>query len=369
MSKSNLLLTPGPTQVPPDILRVMSAPIFHHRTPQYRALFQGVCEDLKEVFRTRRPVLTFTGSGTLAMEAAVVNFCSPGDQVIVVEIGKFGERWRAIAENHGLRVVTLKAEYGDAVSNDSIAQALRRNPDVKAVYGTLCETSTGVLSDVQGIASSVSKTGAIFVVDAISGLAADRLEMDQWGLDVVVCGSQKGFMLPPGLSFIAVSEKAMKLNASARCARFYCDLSRYVKTLREWDTPFTPAITIVLGLREVLNRIKAEGMEATWKRTARLATKTRNAIAKLDLTLFSKHPANTLTAVRVPNGLDGSKLVQVMRDEKGVTVAGGQGTMQGKIVRIAHFGFVTEKDIDKGLTVLKETLQELRKEKTTKVKS
>ncbi|OGW88905.1 MAG: hypothetical protein A3A73_05490 [Omnitrophica bacterium RIFCSPLOWO2_01_FULL_50_24] len=360
MAKENLLLTPGPTCVPPDVLQVMAQPIFHHRTPQYRKLFEKVSTDLKAVFRTAQPVYTFTGSGTLAMEAAVVNFCSPGDEVIVLEAGKFGERWRSIAERYQIKALSLSAPYGSVVPLENLERALKEHPKAKAVYGTLCETSTGTLFDVEAIARLIRKTEAIFVVDAISGLVADRLEMDLWGIDVVVCGSQKGLMLPPGLSFLAVSQKAWKLVPSAKCPRFYTSLQQADAALKQSDTAFTPALTLVLGLKLVLDKLLKEGLEHVWQRTEGLARKTRSSIQKRGLTLFSQHPSNAVTAVNVPPGIDGKKLVSIMRDEKGVTIAGGQGEMTGKIFRIAHFGFVSEADIEKGIEMLTETLEELK---------
>lgn len=361
MAKRNILLTPGPTPVPPSVLKIMAEPIFHHRTPKYRDVFKQVSEDLKKVFRTQENVYTFTGSGTLAMESSVVNFLSAGDQVLCLEAGKFGERWAEIAKRYHLEIVIVKVPYGEAIPAEQIEEALKKNPNIKAVYGTHCETSTGALMDIKKIASVISKTKAIFVVDAISSLAADILEMDAWNMDVVVSGSQKGLMIPPGLSFAAASQKAWALHKNATLPRYYLDLAKCEKSLKDWDTPFTPALTLVLALREALKQILDEGMERVWARSAKLAGETRDAIQKLGLTFFSKAPANTLTAVNVPPDIDGEKLVSVMRDEKGVTMAGGQGEMKGKVFRIAHMGFITKADIDIGISVLKETLQEFRK--------
>lgn len=360
MAKQNILLTPGPTPVPPSVLSILAEPIFHHRTPKYRDVFKQVSEGLKTVFRTKENVYTFTGSGTLAMEASVVNFLSPGDKVVCLEAGKFGERWAEIAKRYYLQTVIVKVPYGDAIPADRVAQALKENPDAKAVYGTHCETSTGVLLDIQKIAAAVSKTNAIFVVDAISGLAADVLEMDAWQIDVVVSGSQKGLMIPPGLAFVAFSQKARQMTQSAKLPRYYLDLGKCEKSLKDWDTPFTPALTLVLALREALKLINSEGIEKRWQRSAELARETREQIKKLGLELFSKAPANTLTAVKVPAGVDGEKLVSVMRDEKGVTMAGGQGDMKGKVFRIAHMGYITREDIQTGISILKETLEEFR---------
>ena len=367
MTKRNILLTPGPTPVPPEVLEVMSQPIFHHRTPRYRELFREVSEGLKQVFRTTQEVYTFTGSGTLAMEAGIANFLSEGDKAIVLEAGKFSERWREIANRYRLNVVSLKAPYGDVIDPSQVEATLKLHPDARAVYATLCETSTGVVFDIEPIAKIVARTQAIFVVDAISGLAADPLEMDAWKVDVVVSGSQKGLMIPPGLAFLAASEKAHSLMKSAKLPRFYADLALYEKALKDSDTPFTPALTLVLGLCETLCRIHREGMEQVWARTARLATETRDQMKKLGLELFAKRPANTVTAVKVPPGIDGEKLVAIMRDEKGVTMAGGQGEMKGKIFRIAHLGAITKSDLEIGTSVLKETLGELRKKQSTKV--
>ena len=367
MTKRNILLTPGPTPVPPKVLRVMAEPIFHHRTPRYRELFREVSEGLKHVFRTQEPVYTLTGSGTLAMEASVVNFLSPGDKVITLEAGKFGERWTEIAKRYQLNVVVLKVPYGEAIPADEVEKALKAHPDTKAVYGTLCETSTGVLLDIEAIARIISKTQAIFVVDAISGLAADRMEMDGWKIDIAVSGSQKGLMIPPGLAFVAASRKTWALNKSAKLPRYYVDLAQCEKSLKDWDTPFTPALTLVLALRETLRQINEEGMEKIWSRTAKLANFTRDQLRGLGLDLFAKRPANTLTAVRVPANIEGEKLVSLMRDEKGVTMAGGQGEMKGKVFRISHMGFIQESDIKTGISVLKETLEELRKKISTKV--
>jgi len=360
MANRNILLTPGPAPVPPEALRVMAEPIFHHRTPQYQKIFREVSEELRPVFRTAQPVYTFTGSGTLAMESSMVNFLSPGDKIISIEAGKFGERWSSIAKQYQFNAVVLKAPYGEVVTPAQVADALKQHPDAKAVYGTLCETSTAVLFDIKGIAAEVAKTPAIVIVDAISGLAADRLEMDAWGVDVVVAGSQKALMCPPGLAFLAISEKAWKVNANAKCPRFYMDIARYKKSLVDWDTPFTSAIGLVLALRQSLILIKRAGMETVWSRAAELAAKTRQMIQGLGLEFFTTHFANTLTAVKVPQGVDGKKLVSIMRDQKGVTMAGGQGDMAGKIFRIAHFGYITEEDIKVGISVLKETLDELR---------
>ncbi len=359
MNKRNILLTPGPTPVPPGALKIMSEPIFHHRTPQYRKIFNKVSSELKDIFETKNDVFTFTSSGTGGMEASMVNFLSPGDTILAAHAGKFGERWVNIAKHYGICAIEVKAPYGQAIDPKSVEKTLKENPKIKAVYATHCETSTGVTHDLQPIAEIVSKTNSILVVDSISALAADPLSQDQWKVDVVVGGSQKALMLPPGLAFMSVSEKAWNLNKTAKCPRFYYDITLYKKALLDSDTPFTPALTLVIALEETLRLIKAKGFQNHLKETARLAEATRAGVRAIKLELFAKsHYSNALTAVKVPNGIDGEKLVKVMRDEKGVTMAGGQGEMKGKIFRMAHMGYITKEDLITGFGVLCETLNE-----------
>ncbi|MBI4387866.1 MAG: alanine--glyoxylate aminotransferase family protein [Candidatus Omnitrophica bacterium] len=356
----NVLLTPGPTPVPPEALKILSQPIFHHRTPQYRKVFGRVSLGLQEVFQTKSNVFTLTSSGTGAMEAAVVNFLSPGDTILVAHAGKFGERWLELGKSYGMNVLSVSAPYGEAIDPAEIRKVLQVNPFTKAVYTTHCETSTGVTYDIQSIAEMVSKSNAILVVDAISGLGADPLPQDEWKVDVVVSGSQKALMLPPGLAFISASERALALNKTSTCQKYYCDLKLYQKAFLDSDTPFTPALTLVLALEETLKLIQVKGLRSHLNETARLADATRAALRAIKLELFAKsHPSNAVTAVKVPNGIDGEKLIKIMRDEKGVTMAGGQGSMKGKIFRIAHMGYITKEDLTIGLQILCETLSAL----------
>ncbi|PIQ87573.1 MAG: aminotransferase [Candidatus Omnitrophica bacterium CG11_big_fil_rev_8_21_14_0_20_45_26] len=360
MKKRLVLLTPGPTPVPPEALELMSQPIFHHRTPQYQAIFGRVSQELKKIFVTKNNVYTLTSSGTGAMEASVVNFLSPGDKVIVAHAGKFGERWVQLAKQYGMTVLEIKAEYGRAVAAETIAETLKKNHDIKAVYTTLCETSTGVCYDIQLIAQATASSDAILIVDAISGLGADRMPQDEWGVDVVVSGSQKALMLPPGLAFLSVSDKAKKKMAEAKCPRYYYDLRLYEKALTSSDTPFTPALTLVLALEATLKILLTNGLEAHLNDTAQLAEATRAGVKALGLSFFAKErPSNGLTSIEVPAGVDGSKLVKIMRDEKGVTMAGGQGSMKGQIFRMAHMGFIGQEDLRIGFSVLTETLNAL----------
>lgn len=361
MISPTILLTPGPTPVPEAVRKLMAEPIFHHRTPKYRKIFGDVSERLKKVFMTKNPVYTFAGSGSLAMEAALVNCHSAGDKILVGENGKFAERFTAIAKAFGLNPVVIKMPNGEAIPPVRIEEELKKDPDIKAVCVQLCETSTATLNDIKTIGEIVAKTNALLIVDAISGLGADRLETDNWHVDLVIAGSQKALMLPPGLAFLSVSEKAKARMAAAKLPRFYYDLKHYEKSMKDSDTPWTPALTLVIGLQKSLDLIEQEGLENVFKRCAANAAFTREALQKLGLKLFSKAASSTVTAACLPEGVDGEKLVKVMRDEKGIAMAGGQGDqMKGKVVRICHMGAITKKDLETGLKILAETLKEMK---------
>ena len=338
------LMSPGPTPVPENILLKMADTIIHHRTPQFQAVLKDVNVKLKKVFRTENPVLIFASSGTGAMEASVVNFLSRGDKALVISGGKFGERFGEICKAYGAEVVSYDVTWGEAANPAVVDTLLKENPDVKAVYGTLCETSTGVVTDIKQIGKVVSATSAIFVVDAISGLSADELKPDEWGVDVVVCGSQKGLMLPPGLAFLSFSPKAEKLAEHSDLPKYYFDLKAAKKSYAKDDTPWTPAVSLIMGLNGVLDMLLEEGMDNIIARHARLAHATREAVKAIGLEPFSKSPSNAVTAVKVPEGVDGAALVKKMRDEQGVTIAGGQAALKGKIFRIAHLGYMDEYD-------------------------
>lgn len=356
----NYLLTPGPTPVPADVSLAMARPVIHHRTPQYLEIFKEVNDGLKVVFRTTKSdIFTFTSSGTGAMESAVSNLLSPKDKVIVVQGGKFGERWAEICRFYGVEVLPIDVEWGDAVEPFKIEEALKKNPKVKAVYTTLCETSTGVLNDIKTICTIVGATDAVLVVDAISGLGADALLTDEWGVDVVVAGSQKGLMIPPGLSFVCINNKAWQLVEKAALPRFYFCYKSAKKALQSQDTPFTSAVTLMIGLREALRLIQSEGLENVIARHRKMAEATRAAVRALGLELYSKAPSNALTAVVVPAHLDGEKLVKCLRDEFGVTFAGGQAELKGKIFRIAHLGYIERMDIIVAISALEMMLAKM----------
>jgi aspartate aminotransferase-like enzyme len=358
--KKNYLLTPGPTPLPPEVCEALSRPIIHHRTPQFQAVLKEVSESLKDMFQTKNDVFILTASGTGAMEAAVVNLLSWGDKALVIEGGKFGERWTELCEAYGIKPIVIKVEWGKDLDPDMLKQYLEKESAIKAVFATLCETSTGVTFDIRKIAEIVKETPAVLAIDAISGLGAIDLKMDEWGVDVVVSGSQKGFMLPPGLGFISVSKKAWKLVEESQCPKYYFDLKEAKKALDKTDTPFTPAIGLVIALDTALKMMHGEGIENIFKRHRKLAEATRAAMVALGLELFAPDAASdAVTAVKVPRGVDGEKLVKVMRDDYGVTIAGGQSEMKGKIFRIAHMGYIGEFDIILGISCLEKVLKKL----------
>ncbi len=357
--KKYRLMSPGPTPVPEKVLLRMADTIIHHRTPQFQKVLKEVNVKLKKVFKTKNPVLMLASSGSGAMETSVVNFLSKGDKAIVIRGGKFGERFAEICEAYGVKVVPCDVAWGEAVQPSVIGKLLKDNPDVKAVYGTLCETSTGVLYDVEGIGKAVSATSAIYIVDAVSGLSADEMKPDEWGVDVVVSGSQKGLMLPPGLAFMSVSPKAQKLAEKSDLPKYYFDLKAAMKAYDKDDTPWTPAVSLVMGLDKVLDIMLEEGLDNILKRHARLAYATREAVKAMGLEVYSASPSDAVTSVKVPEGVDGKALVKKMRDEQGVTIAGGQSQLKGKIFRIAHLGYMDEYDTIGALAGVEMVLSQL----------
>jgi len=338
------LMSPGPTPVPEKVLLKMADTMIHHRTPQFQAVLKDVHVKLKKVFMTENPVVIFASSGTGAMEASVVNLLAKGDKALVIRGGKFGERFAEICEAYGIETVPYDVVWGEAPDPAQVAGLLKSDPKIKAVYSTLCETSTGVVADIKGIGKAVSGTGAVLVVDAISGLSADEFRPDEWGVDVVVSGSQKGLMLPPGLAFLTVSPKAQKLAERSDLPKYYFNLKAALKAHGKDDTPWTPAVSLIMGLDSVLDMMLEEGLDNILARHARLADATREAVKAMGLEIFAKSPSNAVTSVKVPEGVDGKALVKKMRDEQGVTIAGGQGDLKGRIFRIAHLGYMDEYD-------------------------
>lgn len=358
--RKNYLLTPGPTPLPPQVCEAMSRPIIHHRTPQFQAILKEATEGLKYVFQTKNDVFILASSGTGAMEAAVINLLSPGDTALIIQGGKFGERWTEICKAYSINAQVLDVEWGKAVSPDEIQKMLKANPKIKAVFTTLCETSTGVANDIEAIGKVLKDTDAVLVVDAISGLGAIDLNTDAWNCDVVVSGSQKGLMLPPGLGFISASPKAWKLIESSKSPKYYFSLKAAKKAWEQTDTPFTPAITLIIALVESLKMIRQDGLPNIFSRHKKMAEATRAALGALGLELFAPTvSSDVVTAVKVPQGIDGEKLVKAMRDTYGITIAGGQAELKGKVFRIAHMGFIEEFDIIAGISCLEKVLQQM----------
>ena len=358
--RKNYLLTPGPTPLPPEVCEALARPIIHHRTPQFQEILKEATAGLKYVFQTNNEVLILASSGTGAMEAAVVNFLSPGDTALTIQGGKFGERWTEICKAYGIITEVIDVEWGKAVQAIEIEKRLKANPKIKAVFVTLCETSTGAVFDIEAIGKIIKDKDAILVVDAISGLGAIDLKSDEWFCDVVVSGSQKGLMLPPGLGFVSVSPKAWKLAEAARCPRYYFDLIKAKKAIEKTDTPFTPAIALIIALNESLRMIKQDGLANVFLRHKKMADATRQAVKALGLELFAPGAASdVVTAVKVPSGIEGEKLVKTMRDTYGVTIAGGQAELKGKVFRIAHIGYIEEFDIIAGISCLEKVLQQM----------
>ena len=359
MKRKERLFTPGPTPVPPEILLAMAAPMTHHRQAAFDQLFGEVSEKLKTVFQTSSPVITMSGSGTSGMEGALVNTLSAGDTAIFVNGGKFGERWGQIGKAYGVNMVEIKIEWGTAVAPAQIEEALKANPGAKAVFTTLNESSTTVLTDVRAIAAITAKTDAILIVDAISALAADELRMDEWGIDLVISGSQKALMLPPGLAFAAIGPRAQAAMKASTLPKFYLSFEKALKNLAQNTTPFTPAVLTLKGLKVALDQIIAEGMEAVWKRHAELAAATRAGVEGMGMKTFAKSPSNAATSVLLPEGLDGGKLHKKLRDEFKLTCAGGQDHLKGKIERIAHMGYYDQFDMLEVLSAMELALKEL----------
>jgi serine---pyruvate transaminase len=358
--RKEYLLTPGPTPLPPQISLAMAKPIIHHRTPQFQEILKEASLGLKWVFQTANDVFIISSSGTGAMEAAVMNLLSCGDTALVVQGGKFGERWTEIAKAYGITLEVIDVEWGKAVRPEEIKKKLKANPQIKAVFTTLTETSTGVDNDIAAIGAIVNETAAVLVVDAISGLGAVDIKTDAWAVDVVVSGSQKGLMLPPGLGFICVSPKAWKLVEACKSPRYYLDLRKAKKALDKNDTPFTSSITLIIALNEALKMMQKDGLENIFKRHKAMASATRAAMQALGLELFAPTAASDgVTAVKVPEGIDGEKLVKTMRDTYGVTIAGGQDELKGKVFRIAHMGFIAESDIITALACLEKVLKQM----------
>jgi aspartate aminotransferase-like enzyme len=357
--KKNYMFTPGPTMVPHEVLLAEAAPMIHHRTDQFSGIMAEVTGALQKLFGTKEDVFVVMGSGTAAMEAAVANVCSPGDKVLYAPGGKFGERWGQIAEAYGCETVEMPVEWGESLTVDTASAALAEHPDARAMYVTHCETSTGALTDVAAIAALTRETDVLLGVDSITSVGVHPFKLDEWGVDLAVSGSQKGCMVPPGLGFITVSPRTWDVVEQCTSPTYYLDLLAMRKRAADNQTPFTAAVSLVRALKKALDMMLQEGLENVYARHARLARATRAAAKALGLELVADTPANGVTAVYGPKGIDTGKLVNRMRDEYGVSIAGGQAQLKGKIFRIGHMGYVSEEDLVVGIHALERALRGL----------
>jgi aspartate aminotransferase-like enzyme len=360
VAEKRYLMTPGPTPAPPEVLAAIAQPVLHHRGPDYKKLYADCLGRLREVFRTESEVLLFGGSGTGAMESAVANLCSPGEPVLVVSAGYFGERWAGLANAYGAELDHLRYDWGEIPSPYDVTARLQER-EATAVFLTHSETSTGVVTDLQPFAAAAREAGALSVVDAVSSLGAVPLETDAWGIDVVASGAQKALMTPPGLAMVSASEAAWTKSATATSPRFYWDWEKTRKGQASLDAPVTPPVSLVAGLDVALVMLLEEGLESAFERHIRLGRACREGLKAMGLELFSpdEDSSAVVTAARAPDGVDSSELVLLLRDRHGVTLAPGQGDLKGKIFRIGHIGYYDVFDITTALAAVELALAEL----------
>lgn len=357
--KHKYLMTPGPSPVPAQVREVLGQDIIHHRTEGFRSILKFVHEGLKKIFCTDNPVLVLASSGTGAMEASVCNLFSTKDTVVAICGGKFGERWSEIGKSFGLNVIEMNVEWGTSPSISKLKEILDQNPEVKGVLTTLSETSTATVFDIENIAKVVKSKNVLLVVDAISGLGQDVLKTDQWGIDVVVSGSQKGLMLPPGLAFISVSKQAQEAMQKSNLPKYYFDLKEALKTYAKDDTPYTPAVSLIIALKTSLELLLEEGIENRWNKYKKMALAVQEGAKVLGLEVYSKSPSYSVTAICVPKNLKASDIVKKIKQDFGITTTGGQDDIKEKVVRIAHMGWINELDIVMCFSVLEKVLKDL----------
>ena len=340
------LLAPGPTPVPPEALLAMAMPIIHHRAPDFLPVLDSAKKGLQWLYQTKNDVLILCSTGTGGMVGSVTNFLSPGDEVLVINGGKFGERWTKICQAYGMKVEELIVEWGYAVKAEQVEAALKKNPKIKAVFVQANETSTGVYHDIKSVAAVVKKTDALFVVDAISALVAHDIRTDEWGIDVMIGGSQKGVMLPPGLAFVSVSDKAWKMADTAKTPKFYFNFKKERENLAKNQTNFTSAVTLIIGLNACIKMLQDEGLENVFARHDGLPGRPAPGQQRWASSSFPKEsPSNALTAIEAPAGVDGQAIYKDLREKYGITGAGGQDKLKGKIFRIAHLGYADTFDV------------------------
>jgi aspartate aminotransferase-like enzyme len=341
------LLAPGPTPVPPEALLAMAMPIIHHRSPDFLPILDSAKKGLQWLCQTKNDVLIICSTGTGGMVGAVNNFFSPGDRALVVNAGNFGQRWTNICRAYNLSVEEMKIDWGYAVKPEDVEKALRKDPAIRGVFVQASETSTGVYHDIKALAEIVKRyENTILVVDAISALVAHDLKMDEWGIDVLIGGSQKGLMLPPGLAFVGISDKAWAHAEKATSPKFYFNFKKERESLAKNQTSFTSPVTLIIGLNESLRLLRDEGLDKAFRRHEKLAEATREAVKAIGLDMFTKEsPSNAVTAINAPAGIDGQEIYKNLRVKYGITAAGGQGQAKGKIFRIAHLGYASTFDV------------------------
>lgn len=356
------LRIPGPTPCPDEVLQAMTKQMINHRGPEFARILNRVTESLKILFQTRNDVFLLTGSGTGGLEAAVVNTLSPGDTVLSVSIGVFGDRFTSIAEQYGAEVIPLKFEWGKAADPDEVRRALEKEPKIKAVLITHNETSTGVTNDLASLSSVIKEFDKLLIVDAISSLGSINLPVDEWGCDIAVTGSQKGWMAPPGLAMVSVSETAWQAHANARMPRFYWDFSRARSYQEKGQTPWTPAISTVFAMNTSLGMMLDEGLPNIIARHARIGQLARDGAKSLGLTLFADEDfaSNTVTAINAPEGVNANDLRKILLAENEIVLGGGQQRLDGMIFRIGHLGLVAEEDVQAVISALKGALAKVR---------
>jgi aspartate aminotransferase-like enzyme len=357
------VMTAGPTPIPPEVSNAMAEPILYHRAPAFVEVYARTLQRLKMVFQTENEVLTFAASGSGAMESAVANLVKPGEPALVASAGKFGERWAELCDDFGAQTIHWESGWGNKIDPAELERKLAENEGVEVVFTTLSETSTGVVHDIQALTEVAHAAGALIVVDAVSGLGAVPIPQDEWGVDVVVSGSQKALMCPPGLAFASANEAALERAASIPGRRHYFDWQATLKGQRKDppDSPFTPAVTLFVALDVALGMIEEEGLEQVFERHRLLGNATRAATKALELDLYGPEDenSNVVTAIQLPESVDGAKVPKTMRDKYGITIAGGQGKLKGKIARIAHCGYFGPFDMITTLSAFEMTLREL----------
>lgn len=356
--KPSILLTPGPVPVPPEVLEILAKPMEHHRTPNFEQVFARVRENLKTVFGTKQPVFIHTSTGSGAMESALVNTLNRGDEILSVVSGKFGERWADMAEVYGLKVHRLNVKWGEAVDPSEVEKALSTNKAIRAVLTQACETSTAVVHPIAELAKITSKTDALLIVDGITAVGAVPLPMDELGIDVLIAGSQKAFMLPTGIAFIALSSRAWERAKSANLPRFYFDLRKEKEANDRGESYYSTAVTHIRALDVVLNWVQKRGMDFLYKRIGALALATREAGHAMGLPSFAKSPSPSLTALVLPEGVDGQKVRANIESKYGVTLMGGQDQLKGKILRIGHMGYISNEDMVTAIESIAKALNE-----------